>query len=207
MSPVLWEDEAKEELRTRTQQKRKNTIVSHASYCTSWYIDGLDRDGIVKERSLPLPSLSTISCENKKREEVTERFHQSQENRFLTACYTKLQPLVGLVSKCQMLISDSGPILLISVVWVTTFSSRQLSSRCTLLSSRCWCPLLTGWLNVTATTLITQFQFHTATHGTKTNTVQNMMMRWKRLFSPVTLIFQVTIKCITEIQPSTFHLE
>lgn len=32
---------------------------------TSWYIDGLDSDGMVKERILLLPSLSTISCQVK----------------------------------------------------------------------------------------------------------------------------------------------
>lgn len=37
---------------------------------TSWYIDGLERDGIVKERSLLLPSLSTISCKPKETEKV-----------------------------------------------------------------------------------------------------------------------------------------
>lgn len=35
---------------------------------TSWYIDGLDRDGMVKEWILLLPSLSTISCQTKNRE-------------------------------------------------------------------------------------------------------------------------------------------
>lgn len=29
---------------------------------TSWYMDGLDRDGIMKDNSLLFPSLSTISC-------------------------------------------------------------------------------------------------------------------------------------------------
>lgn len=35
-------------------------------------MDGLDKEGMVKERSLLLPSLSTISCKTKHREEKTE---------------------------------------------------------------------------------------------------------------------------------------
>lgn len=62
----------------REVAKREQTITS----LTSWYIDGFDKDGIVKERSLLFPSLSTISCKTKKKAEE-KRILQKPENKTL----------------------------------------------------------------------------------------------------------------------------
>lgn len=48
------------------QKDRIETAWHAGTKPTSWYIDGLDRDGMVKERILLLPSLSTISCQDEK---------------------------------------------------------------------------------------------------------------------------------------------
>lgn len=52
---------------------------------TSWYIDGLDRDGMVKERILLLPSLSTISCQvkDKKKNRKKSWINVWTENNFV----------------------------------------------------------------------------------------------------------------------------
>lgn len=58
---------------------------------TSWYIDGLDRDGIVKERSLLLPSLSTISWKTTQREEETVKLcHRVNAVWFTFLIYHKI---------------------------------------------------------------------------------------------------------------------
>lgn len=45
-------------------------------------MDGLDREGMVKDRSLLLPSLSTISCKTKRREEKTEGLGHGMSSDF-----------------------------------------------------------------------------------------------------------------------------
>lgn len=37
-------------------------LIYHSSSLTSWYIEGLDNEGMVKDKTLLFPSLSAISC-------------------------------------------------------------------------------------------------------------------------------------------------
>lgn len=55
---------------------------------TSWYIDGLDRDGMVKERILLLPSLSTISCQVKDKKKNRKK-KLNQCLNWKQFCFTK----------------------------------------------------------------------------------------------------------------------
>lgn len=51
-------------------QKETHT---HTHTLTSWYIDGLDSEGMVKDSSLLFPSLSTISCNMKQMHFIREK--------------------------------------------------------------------------------------------------------------------------------------
>lgn len=74
-------------------------------------MDGLDREGMVKERSLLLPSLSTISCKTKHREEKTGGLCHRMSSDFKVHYFTQFNKhLVTLAAfnKCRNLEADPG---------------------------------------------------------------------------------------------------
>lgn len=54
-------------------------LIYHSSPLTSWYIEGLDNEGMVKDKTLLFPSLSAISCIKNKTRTQTEVRRQELE--------------------------------------------------------------------------------------------------------------------------------
>lgn len=66
---------------------------------TSWYTDGLEREGTVKDNTLLCPSLSTISCERKKTGRQRNNVSVSEKKK--TAFFPCHQPLKSVCLSLQ----------------------------------------------------------------------------------------------------------
>lgn len=113
MEPMAegWRREIKFSKGTWNWAKPILKICVHVCVCaflTSWYTEGLEREGTVNDNILLCPSLSTISCEGERQWENVSVGEKTTENRsfFRSAPST---------SKERVLISSSA---LICNVWV-----------------------------------------------------------------------------------------
>lgn len=103
---------------------------------TSWYIDGLDRDGMVKERILLLPSLSTISWSSQRQEEKQKKKAESMFE--LKQLGSRLQLRDKLLARSNF-IPASAAYDWGDCDWLTVWfmwEREQHDNSCTALSSR-----------------------------------------------------------------------
>ena len=64
-------------------QKEIKICVCILAFLTSWYTEGLEREGTVKDNILLCPSLSTISCERERQEDNEKVFLWARNNSSL----------------------------------------------------------------------------------------------------------------------------
>lgn len=56
------------------------------AFLTSWYTEGLEREGTVKDNTLLCPSLSTISCERERQEDNEKKFCGWEKQKLFFPC-------------------------------------------------------------------------------------------------------------------------
>ncbi len=107
-------------------KENKKICVRLCVFLTSWYTEGLEREGTVKDNILLCPSLSTMSCERGRQEDNEKMFLWARKTEAFFLCMPK-------TSKERVLISSSTLFFSVWVfvcVWTSGFPHLPPWGRC-----------------------------------------------------------------------------